>query len=71
MGRAVGRGTVVLTSLVLGAVPGSALADTTSTPTTPPPTTPTAITLHASRTSFTGSRAINLTGRVTGLPAVG
>ncbi len=71
MGRAVGRGTVVLTLLVLGATPGSALADTTSTATTPPPTTPTTITLHASRTSFTGSRAIDLTGRVTGLPAGG
>jgi hypothetical protein len=61
-----------MTSLVLGLAPASALADTTSTSTpTPPPTTPTTITLHASRTSFTGSRAIDLTGRVTGLPAGG
>jgi hypothetical protein len=59
--------------LVLGLAPASALADTTSTTVaTPTPTpTPTTITLHASRTSFTGSPAIDLAGRVTGLPAGG
>ncbi len=72
LGRVVAGGAAVMTSLVLGLAPASALADTTSTTVaTPSPTTST-ITLHASRTSFTGSRAIDAARDAsTGLPTGG
>src|SRR5690242_17366872 len=76
MGRVVTVGVVALTWLGLGVLPGSAFADTSSTTVSTTTTTtttttaaaPTAITLHASRTSFTGSRAIVLSGRVSPAP---